>query len=36
MRNTFTSAFGREGVRINNVMGNAASSLCMAGAMGRR
>ena len=37
MRNVFTAAFGREEVRINNVMlGNAASGLCTAGAMGRR
>ena len=37
MRNVFTAAFGREEVRINNVMpGRAASGLCTAGAMVRR
>ena len=36
MRNTFTSMFSREGIRINNVIGNSASILCMAGNLTRR
>jgi len=37
MRNVFTTSFGREEIRINNIMmGNAASGLCTAGAMARR
>lgn len=36
MRNNFTSMFSREGVRINNVIANSASSLCMSGSLCRR